>query len=323
MTKAPPPSKLIAYYPFENGAVDRSGNDKHGTIHGNPTPVKGYRGKAYHFDGRDGYISTSLDMKPTLYPQLTIGAWVKAQKFYERVVLNHGSGHRNLVFTDLGWGAGTGFGRLGYIREGGEKLGRLALNILSDIKAPMITTLLFEEFANSNRNEKLASSLVYRLSQRGSEMMPYMAKLEQLAQTDNQARHLLKKLQQQGFVENTEPKVRQNRGGQTTTQISTSQDIARLAKKAKKGQLSAVKKLKREKVTTSLPCVVGFAGRIPTTVGSRIPWIVSLPPRNSSTRRLKKKRLKSIPVKRRSCAWKLSCNSTNKACSALKRSEKT
>jgi len=69
---------LIAFYPFNGDASDRSGNGNDGTLHG-PVPTQDRRGspsQAYELDGIDDYIDLGSD--PSLRPNLpvTIAAWV-------------------------------------------------------------------------------------------------------------------------------------------------------------------------------------------------------------------------------------------------------
>ncbi len=70
---------LIAYYNFEGNANDVSGNGYDGTVHGATTVTgRSGAGQAYSFDGTNDYIKISLSINPADYPQLTMGAWVKA-----------------------------------------------------------------------------------------------------------------------------------------------------------------------------------------------------------------------------------------------------
>ncbi len=74
---------LVAYYDFETGANDVSGNDNHGEVFGaklgpggsqlkNDSEVDHY----YHFDGLDDYIRLPINTNPSNYPELTIGGWI-------------------------------------------------------------------------------------------------------------------------------------------------------------------------------------------------------------------------------------------------------
>ncbi|MDM8559694.1 LamG domain-containing protein [Candidatus Parabeggiatoa sp. HSG14] len=50
---------LVAYYPFDGNANDKSGNGNHGTMHGGVDYVAGRIGQAAYFDGVDDYINVS------------------------------------------------------------------------------------------------------------------------------------------------------------------------------------------------------------------------------------------------------------------------
>jgi len=66
---------LIAYYSFNDGtASDYTGNFD-GTVYGATVTNSGYSGKAFQF--YDDYIQLPLNINPSVYPQLTMGAWVK------------------------------------------------------------------------------------------------------------------------------------------------------------------------------------------------------------------------------------------------------
>jgi hypothetical protein len=69
-------SGLIAHYPFDGSAEDKSGNGHHGTIHGAQW-VEGERRLALEFDGRDDYVRTSGYYDFSSTNQITLVAWMK------------------------------------------------------------------------------------------------------------------------------------------------------------------------------------------------------------------------------------------------------
>ncbi len=75
------PSGLVAYYNFDNGPGDVSGNGNNGTLSANPptlTPA-GYRGGAYQFTAAAGTsITAPVNISPAAMPQLTMGGWFDA-----------------------------------------------------------------------------------------------------------------------------------------------------------------------------------------------------------------------------------------------------
>ncbi len=71
-----PTEGLVVNYKFENSVADSSGNDRHGTIFGNPTYVDGINGKALRFDGINDYVRI-FDSDDIVLQSFTISAWVK------------------------------------------------------------------------------------------------------------------------------------------------------------------------------------------------------------------------------------------------------
>jgi hypothetical protein len=71
--------RLLAFYPFDFGAWDVSGNARHATVTGAPQPVPGYldQGQAYSFNGVTDYLTVPLDINTNQYPKLTMGCWAK------------------------------------------------------------------------------------------------------------------------------------------------------------------------------------------------------------------------------------------------------
>ncbi|MBM4275489.1 MAG: LamG domain-containing protein [Deltaproteobacteria bacterium] len=109
-TTLPP---VLAFFPFEGNAQDASGNGRHGTVSG-ATLAVGYEGQAYSFNGTSSYIEVPLDISPSKYPQLSMGAWVRAASPSNprRQVLSHDDGgfDRSLGIEDSGWGLFCGSG---------------------------------------------------------------------------------------------------------------------------------------------------------------------------------------------------------------------
>ncbi|MCK7510418.1 MAG: hypothetical protein MZV70_44450 [Desulfobacterales bacterium] len=115
----PPPRvslpPLLAFYPFEGDAHDTSGNGRHGTITNSPQVVAGYEGQAYNFNGGADYISVPLDINPSKYPRLTIGAWArnKASGSLQPLVTHDDGGYDRQIGIDhrgggFGWSAFCG-----------------------------------------------------------------------------------------------------------------------------------------------------------------------------------------------------------------------
>jgi hypothetical protein len=71
--------RLLAFYPFDFGPMDVSGNGRHAQMTGNPLLVPGFldQGQAYSFNGATDYLTAPLDINPNQYPKLTMGCWAK------------------------------------------------------------------------------------------------------------------------------------------------------------------------------------------------------------------------------------------------------
>ena len=134
---------LIAYYTFEAGADDVTGNGYNGSVTGAVLSDSGYSGKAYSFDG-NSYIKIDLNINPSNYAQLTMGAWVKADQAnltgtdIRHQVISHDNGlydrtlgidwrgdsWSNSEEDDPGWSAFAGLPPSGYTyHQGGGVLG--------------------------------------------------------------------------------------------------------------------------------------------------------------------------------------------------------
>lgn len=78
----------LAYYTFDNNtSFDHSGNNNHGTIHGNVTPVNGRMNDpcgAFHFDGKTGYIEIpSSNSLASIEKEFTFMTWYKFDTQYD------------------------------------------------------------------------------------------------------------------------------------------------------------------------------------------------------------------------------------------------
>jgi len=71
-----PVDNLEAYYKFENSVEDNSGNNRHGTIFGNPIYVTGIDGLALKFDGINDFVQI-INSSDLILQNFTISAWVR------------------------------------------------------------------------------------------------------------------------------------------------------------------------------------------------------------------------------------------------------
>ena len=71
-------SKVLALYTFDGNANDASGNGHNGTVVNATLTTQGYEGSAYSFNGTNAYINVPVNINPSVYPRLTMGAWVNA-----------------------------------------------------------------------------------------------------------------------------------------------------------------------------------------------------------------------------------------------------
>ena len=120
-------ASLLAYFNFDGNPNDVTGNGYNGTVTG-ATLVDGRAGagQAYSFDG-DDYITVDLDINPSNYAQLTMGAWVKADAvnltttdLRHQVISHDGGGYDRTLGIDYrgdslydrnaGWSAFSGSG---------------------------------------------------------------------------------------------------------------------------------------------------------------------------------------------------------------------
>jgi RHS repeat-associated protein len=102
-------SHLLAFYPFEGNANDASGNGNNAVVNG-ATLTTGIEGMAYHFNGTSDYIQAPVNINPSVHPQLTMGAWVKADDATPvRQVISHDSGGYDRTLGLDYRGGGTGW----------------------------------------------------------------------------------------------------------------------------------------------------------------------------------------------------------------------
>lgn len=118
----PAHASLKAFYTFDGNANDITGNGFNGTVSNATVVDNGYQGQAYYFNGTDSSISVgSLDISPWAMPDLTMGAWVRADSVTGiHAILSHDNGgyDRNLnidyrACSEGCFGAFTGSGVLG------------------------------------------------------------------------------------------------------------------------------------------------------------------------------------------------------------------
>ena len=72
---------LIAWYQFEGNAEDSSGNELHGTEHGDPDYAEGFYGLALDLDGDGDYIDCGKDPKFDITETITFAYWIKVRQF--------------------------------------------------------------------------------------------------------------------------------------------------------------------------------------------------------------------------------------------------
>jgi hypothetical protein len=90
MVNPNPKDGLVAYYPFNGGALDETGNGHNGTVHGASLIAdrRGNSNSAYGFDGRSNYISVphSTSLNPN---EFTVTAWIyRKQNCAECMIFN-------------------------------------------------------------------------------------------------------------------------------------------------------------------------------------------------------------------------------------------
>lgn len=119
VTLAPLQAGLIAFYPFEGNANDATGHGNNGTVVNAVVTASGYEGQAYSFNGSNSYIGIPVNINPGAMPQLTMGAWARAEVANPvQAVISHDNGgfdrnlnmdYRNCAGSAC-WSAFTGSG---------------------------------------------------------------------------------------------------------------------------------------------------------------------------------------------------------------------
>jgi hypothetical protein len=124
-----PPPSLLAFYRFDAGPNDASGNGRDGTVSSAGATLTtgggGYEGEAYRFTGT-GFVDLPVDLNPGLVPQATMGAWAKAAAISSparnEILSTDNFGYdRALTIDTRSGGADTGVAR--YAAFGGESTG--------------------------------------------------------------------------------------------------------------------------------------------------------------------------------------------------------
>lgn len=125
---APAFGQLHAWYDFENGSDDASGNGNHGTFVGNPLSSSGsglFGNYAFENDGSsNNYMWSDLQISPSVAPEVTIGAWVNVNdaSSYQTLIQSDGLFARKIAIDDRGLDAGA-TGNWTYSAFGGRTIG--------------------------------------------------------------------------------------------------------------------------------------------------------------------------------------------------------
>lgn len=102
---------LVAFYPFEGNASDASGNGNNGTVYnGAALTASGYEGQAYDFDGANDYISIPVNLNPSVFPKMTMGAWANTDVVNAiRAIISHDNGGYDRTLNVDWRGPGSGY----------------------------------------------------------------------------------------------------------------------------------------------------------------------------------------------------------------------
>jgi hypothetical protein len=100
---------LVAYYPFNGNAIDKSGNENHGTVHGNVSLTTGRQNDmngSYEFSG-EVFNYISIPDNPSLnINSFTISAWINIPEDGGGYIVNKGrdinNGSYRLCTSDIG-----------------------------------------------------------------------------------------------------------------------------------------------------------------------------------------------------------------------------
>ena len=89
-----PQPGLVAYYPFDGDARDRSGNGNHGIVYGAQFADDRFANPkhAYQFDGLESFMDLGTSRTLKMTDGLTISVWVRAETFdpmYQNIISDH------------------------------------------------------------------------------------------------------------------------------------------------------------------------------------------------------------------------------------------
>jgi hypothetical protein len=88
-TRAADPN-LVGYWKLDGDTLDASGNNRHGTLGGNPQFVPGVEGEALEFDGDDSLTITGYKGIEGTNP-FSIAAWIKTKSTDTKTIVTWGS----------------------------------------------------------------------------------------------------------------------------------------------------------------------------------------------------------------------------------------
>lgn len=111
---------LMAHYSFSSSALDESGNENHGVVHGARLTKDrfGQENSAYYFDGISAYIEAKVSNMPAVESPQTISLWFMA----DRVPAFNDSLGADNSFSLVDSAAGIGL-QFGYRAAGYQTLG--------------------------------------------------------------------------------------------------------------------------------------------------------------------------------------------------------
>ncbi|UCD52930.1 MAG: hypothetical protein JSW27_09880 [Phycisphaerales bacterium] len=105
---------LVARWPLDDGqgtvAIDATGNDNDGILHGDPQWVQGVIGGAFEFDGSGDYIDCGNSPTLIIPVNITIMCWIKVNAFTTnwQAIVTSGDGswrvHRSSNTNYIAWG---------------------------------------------------------------------------------------------------------------------------------------------------------------------------------------------------------------------------
>ena len=116
-------ANLTVFLPFEGNAQDVSGNGNDGMVSGATLTSMGFEGSAFSFDGNDDVIEVIFDINPTAIPELTVGAWVNADRLNQQAIITNDDGGFDRGLSIDARGAGSGFRYSTFLGTGVESAG--------------------------------------------------------------------------------------------------------------------------------------------------------------------------------------------------------